>query len=550
MYRLNNMKVDNAKLAIEVTADGMINRESTIEVGLFVRNVNNVSDIYEYTQKMIIKEKILHCNIDFKAMLQCDFLFQQGCVLDLYIKVDGRYFPIQIDVPEFEKMKYRIPITGILYLEPRNNNNLSFMGYQVQKSIRLSKLEMNEDGLEILFPVFNDNLTIDKKYWLVLKKRNDKGYDEVLKCEVQAKENLVSFNGTVKEIFAQFNLINETIIDVFVGIEQYNSYAEVHVELPSNKYSYTKVDDISSVKPYANNKGYLSIYTRVIDGKLSVMSSVFSKKEESKLIKVAVLGSCVTRDNFNSRFNYDYKRYYECVLLQNQTSIISLMEKPVKFPSHKITELNQWDANDVRTDFEKSFLIHLKEEQPDHLIIDFFGDVFFGCIRLADTYVTNNYWKLGKTQFFTEIKQPTYLNIITHTEEYLLLWKNAIDNLFKMLREELPNCKVILHKARFTDFYYDKDNELNKMNPSIDVKVLNKYWDMLDKHILEQFNVQYIDLNDKKYFSYEQHPWGVFGVHYEMNYYSDFLKKLHKLVLANYLSTSKEVYREIFEMIK
>ncbi|MCU5688561.1 MULTISPECIES: DUF6270 domain-containing protein [Bacillus cereus group] len=550
MYKLNNIKVDNTIFSIEVIQDGMINRENNIEVGVFVHNVNNISDIHEYTQKMVIKEQKLHCNIDLKAMLQCNFLFQHGCIIDIYIKSNGRYYPIQMDVSEFEKKKDRISIMDILYLEVRRNNTLSFIGHQLQKSIKLSKFKIEDSGLEILFPMFHDDSIIDKEYWLVFKKRNDQGYDEVLKYKVYAKESLCSFTGSIKEIFTQFTLINETIIDIFVGIEQYNSYAEVHIDFPFAKYKYTQVNNINFVKPYANNKGYLSIYTKASDEKPLAINSVFSKKEESKLIKVAVLGSCVTRDNFNSKFNYDYKRYYECVLLQNQTSIISLMGKPVQLPSNKITELNQWDANDVRSDFEKSFLIQLKEKQPDYLIMDLFGDVFFGCIRLADTYVTNNYWKLGTTQFFKEIKKPTYLNIMTQPEEYLLLWKNAINDLFETLREELPNCKIILHKARFTDIYYDKNNQLNKMNPSIDVKELNKYWDTLDRYILEKFNVQFIDLNEKKYFSYEQHPWGVFGVHYEMNYYGDFLKSLHKLVLANYLSTGKEVYREIFDVIK
>ncbi|WP_140165536.1 hypothetical protein, partial [Bacillus sp. S1-R4H1-FB] len=107
MYKLNNIKVDNTIFSIEVIQDGMINRENNIEVGVFVHNVNNISDIHEYTQKMVIKEQKLHCNIDLKAMLQCNFLFQHGCIIDIYIKSNGRYYPIQMDVSEFEKKKDR-----------------------------------------------------------------------------------------------------------------------------------------------------------------------------------------------------------------------------------------------------------------------------------------------------------------------------------------------------------------------------------------------------------------------------------------------------------
>ncbi|WP_075396251.1 hypothetical protein [Bacillus cereus] len=170
MYKLNNIKVDNTIFSIEVIQDGMINRENNIEVGVFVHNVNNISDIHEYTQKMVIKEQKLHCNIDLKAMLQCNFLFQHGCIIDIYIKSNGRYYPIQMDVSEFEKKKDRISIMDILYLEVRRNNTLSFIGHQLQKSIKLSKFKIEDSGLEILFPMFHDDSIIDKEYWLVFKK--------------------------------------------------------------------------------------------------------------------------------------------------------------------------------------------------------------------------------------------------------------------------------------------------------------------------------------------------------------------------------------------
>ncbi|NGY75602.1 hypothetical protein F6Y02_02125 [Bacillus megaterium] len=72
------------------------------------------------------------------------------------------------------------------------------------------------------------------------------------------------------------------------------------------------------------------------------------------------MGSCVTRDNFNNKFNPEYKKSYECVSLQNQSSIISLMADPLMFPQDKIDHLNDWDTWNVKTDFQKQFLEDLK----------------------------------------------------------------------------------------------------------------------------------------------------------------------------------------------
>ncbi|WP_242144837.1 MULTISPECIES: hypothetical protein [unclassified Bacillus cereus group] len=72
-----------------------------------------------------------------------------------------------------------------------------------------------------------------------------------------------------------------------------------------------------------------------------------------KPVTISVLGPCVTRDNFNSKFNYDYKRYYNCISLQKQTSIISLMAEPTPFSADKLSNLNEWDTKEVKADFEK-----------------------------------------------------------------------------------------------------------------------------------------------------------------------------------------------------
>ena len=42
---------------------------------------------------------------------------------------------------------------------------------------------------------------------------------------------------------------------------------------------------------------------------------------------VAVAGSCLTRDNFNGRFNPEWRTYFEVVASANQSSIISLMSR-------------------------------------------------------------------------------------------------------------------------------------------------------------------------------------------------------------------------------
>lgn len=281
-------------------------------------------------------------------------------------------------------------------------------------------------------------------------------------------------------------------------------------------------------------------------------------------IKVAVLGSCATRDNFNSRFNPDYKEFYDCILTQNQASIISLMSSPLHYTKDDIGELNDYDRWNVETDLSKSFLDDLVVLQPAYLIIDFFADIHFGVISVAaDQYITNNRWKLWKTPYYKELKdQGTIkrLTVLEHTEEYLRVWKRSINQLFAFLKEKLPECHVIIHKARNVSALAN-DGVLVDLATSGRVKkenvqLLNQFWAELDQYVIDHFPVSVIEVNDKLYYTYNEHPWGPFYVHYSEDYYHKFLLKLHRVVLENQIEDhvinkiSANIFKQYDDLMK
>lgn len=273
-----------------------------------------------------------------------------------------------------------------------------------------------------------------------------------------------------------------------------------------------------------------------------------------KKVKIAILGSCVSRDNFNTKFNANYKDFYECVLLQVHSSVISIMSNPVDFAEEKLDNLNNYQLGIVKSELDKSFLREVKELQPDYLMLDFFGDIHFGVFQMENgEYLTYNRWNLLNTSFYKELKNTKILQIHKNPDEYFEVWKKYIDALFVFLKKELPNTKIIVNKARNAEFYIDKTNAKKPLNKTgkmavIDVPYFNQLWDKLDKYVIEKYNTEYIDLTDKEYLSYESHPWGLFYLHYTMDFYSDFLGKLHGIVMKNLqekLHKEKELNQEI-----
>lgn len=253
---------------------------------------------------------------------------------------------------------------------------------------------------------------------------------------------------------------------------------------------------------------------------------------------VAVMGSCITRDNFNSRFNPGYRDGFVCPLHQNQTSVISLMSAPVVAAWSPVKEMSDYDRWNVGTELDKSFLGGLLALRPETLILDFFADVHFGVVRLdSGEYLTDNRWKLQHTDLYQGWQRAGRLRRLTlldDTESYLPLWREALGRFIGLVREQLPQTRIVLHRGRNTNTLAMPDGEalvLNRARPMADLPVeeANRLWAVLDDHAADLVDAV-IDLTDRDYPSSDQHPWGPFYVHYAMDYYPRFLAELGAIV--------------------
>jgi hypothetical protein len=264
-------------------------------------------------------------------------------------------------------------------------------------------------------------------------------------------------------------------------------------------------------------------------------------------ITIAVLGSCITRDNFNTMFNPDYKTWYRTVLMQNQSALISVMSPPTPITPEEIGEGTDYDKWNVRTDFSKEFLDELGSLQPDYLILDFFGDIHFGCLELAEgRFVTNNRWKLWPTPFYQALREPgpppRTLRIDRNTDEYLARWKAAFDRLAEHVRRVAPGTTPVVHFGHNTTLLTLSDTaepvplQEHRTLAKIDLPRLNGLWRELDEYAVASTGWASIDLTDRAYPTFDGHPWGPYYVHYAMDYYRDFLTALNALHLRKVVS--------------
>lgn len=256
---------------------------------------------------------------------------------------------------------------------------------------------------------------------------------------------------------------------------------------------------------------------------------------------VSVFGSCVTRDNFNSRFNPSHKDHFEVVLSANQSSVIALMSPPIEERFEITRGLSDYDIWNIGSDLRREFLAQVVELQPDYLILDFFGDVHFGVARLADgRYLTDNRWKTHFTDLYERHRDTGDLTRLSHgvdAEAYFALWTEALDRFAAFIAGECPQTVVIVHHG------YNTSRVLVPGAPrplalrdhvklsAFNVKGANAFWARLDDYAIQSHGWESIDLRGLEAPSYAEHPWGPFWVHYTPDYYHRFLAEMHKISL-------------------
>lgn len=259
----------------------------------------------------------------------------------------------------------------------------------------------------------------------------------------------------------------------------------------------------------------------------------------SEKIKVAVIGSCVTRDLFNSKFVSNYKDFYECVSTVWQTSMISFMSDRTEIMEEQKEckdEVSKLQRNTINRDIGKLYRNELIETQPDYIIFDLYTDIKYGLIKTNSGYLTNNPNGFRKTLYFKEGHYEQALNIFKD-EQYLELFYDNFSKFEDWVNANIPNCKIIITKFSEAFSYMTKGNFAVNFNPKIcgtvakDNKMYNKIYDKLSS----DHDVQLLDMQSRTYFGDYDHVYGNKPWHFTQQYYDDLYKGFNEIILKNQL---------------
>ena len=257
--------------------------------------------------------------------------------------------------------------------------------------------------------------------------------------------------------------------------------------------------------------------------------------DSQRKIKIAAVGSCISRDPFNSLFNKDWKQYFEFTAYQFQGSMISLMSPPI---SYDVNEF-QWEEHVPKatrwalySELNKAFLSDLYHAQPDYLIIDLYADVFYGMCQLDNTFIMNKTNALRYNSYLKKQKKISY-SCYRRKKQFFALFEQKMDDFMRYCHHYLPATKIILNQARFQAYYIDEQGKRHLLwrYPKPYLTYLNRCWCQLEEKIISKYDVLTLNHDNKVYYAAQKHPFGdKFPLHYTPDFYRDFQQKLLNLV--------------------
>lgn len=198
-------------------------------------------------------------------------------------------------------------------------------------------------------------------------------------------------------------------------------------------------------------------------------------------------------------------------------------------------KLNFIERQHLYEDFSKSFLNTVYVQQPNILIFDFYADINFGFVKLGDSYITNKLFKYKAVPYIANSNFAEAYSGRRSFDVFFPIWEKSVEQFMEFCHNYLPNTVIILNKPRMATYYFDRVNrEIKLINENHSVEMIDKInerWDECDNYFEKKYDIFTIDYEGKKYYGNPYHIWNLDYLHFEDNYYSDFLWKVLEICI-------------------
>lgn len=244
-----------------------------------------------------------------------------------------------------------------------------------------------------------------------------------------------------------------------------------------------------------------------------------NKNSENNKIRIAIFGSCVSRDLFE--IQKDLLSRYEVCFYSARSSIVSYMSLPNTCNKLQVTEKG-FEPKRAVYDLEKSHWTEFELSKPDIVLIDFIDErigliKYNGSIFSASGPIIKSF---ERANISFEILRPWDAEIRKNR-----LW--ALKYFLERIRAICPN--ILIHKAGWAENYYDENNNVcsfvgSKFERLIELNnsILNELFHSIDK---SDIPIDFVG-GEVGMISANIHKWGFSPIHYDEKYYKTLANQL------------------------
>ncbi|EJN4577559.1 teichoic acid biosynthesis protein [Listeria monocytogenes] len=518
---------------------GVINLNTTIEADTYAAEIvfkrRPYSALYLFHEQEEtfnvgnIKSNSVIFNVDLKG-LSSELLVDSSNVIDAFIRLNAlsikkqHDFYLNIDSSIKNTVAREVELSNPTHSKLTSfvtgSNRLSFyFKKNYQEIVSLASFKEDETQIELQF-------SLPKKFTncqLVSKRRDNKAklfeyyFEQVfpIKKGLLKSETIISRNE-----FLAGNINKENgIWDFFI---RSTDQPDLPIFIP---------DTIDLSKNKFHKVANQPFLARIIKNGAKNLSITTNPAPESNAnpLKIAVMGSCFSRNAFNSKpfFNPDYKRFFEVTFTQSHTSLFSVLSKP--YTGINIDDYGNMTDNERRTlqaDFDKGFFEKLENSNSDYLLLDLYADVLRGPIWLESGEILSLSYISEQTGILNDLPIKRLLDH-SNNDAFFQEWTSYADKFIEKLLTVLPAERIILNKGGFTTKYYDKNGAVQEYKIKMRIERNNYFWDRLNNYFLSKVpTAQVIDFTKKPYIGDYYYPFGHSFSHYESGYYKDFMREM------------------------
>ncbi|EKZ4846043.1 teichoic acid biosynthesis protein [Listeria monocytogenes] len=518
---------------------GVINLNTTIEADTYAAEIvfkrRPYSALYLFHEQEEtfnvgnIKSNSVNFNVDLKG-LSSELLVDSSNVIDAFIRLNALSIKKQYDFylnidssiknTVAREVELSTPTHSKLTSFVTGSNRLSFyFKKNYQEIVSLASFKEDETQIELQF-------SLPKKFTncqLVSKRRDNKAklfeyyFEQVfpIKKGLLKSETIISRNE-----FLAGNINKENgVWDFFI---RSTDQPDLPIFIP---------DTIDLSKNKFHKVANQPFLARIIKNGAKNLSITTNPAPESNAnpIKIAVMGSCFSRNAFNSKpfFNPDYKRFFEVTFTQSHTSLFSVLSKP--YTGINIDDYGNMTDNERRTlqaDFDKGFFEKLENSNSDYLLLDLYADVLRGPIWLESGEILSLSYISEQTGILNDLPIKRLLDH-SNNDAFFQEWTSYADKFIEKLLTVMPAERIILNKGGFTTKYYDKNGAVQEYKIKMRIERNNYFWDRLNNYFLSKVpTAQVIDFTKKPYIGDYYYPFGHSFSHYESGYYKDFMREM------------------------